>query len=491
MSVTLSTKCWEGDYRQVLSPQGLAELFDPLDAAAPRQVVLNRVVDRSDADARARGLVDAGLLDRYAWAEDLWSEVAAHVGVPVTWFGAAWPYSAPELCELHLAKTELVLHLAGDVRVAPGELWAPVAASALARWDEVAVVAPLTPSRSELAEPGARRLAAGWTGSQLFSDQCFLARRDELLRREVVTAVHPIAGRYPRPGGALTFEARVGAWMRSTGRWRATDEARDYRHPVTGSEGDSYAASGTVPVLLPAPEGPGDEYPPARSADVLGVVVTRDQERTVGNAVRSLAWCREVVVLDGGSEDRTAARASEAGGVVRTGTARDVKSLPGPLVVLDADELVPAGLAHALVDAVHGGYGLEAPVRVAERGQWFRAAGRRLLDPPEPGGTVRRADVALLRFGSVGLADALARLDRESEARSLGVVLARRAGGRLALKAVLLSLRSGRGWRRGAHEALAEWLWAEKAWEAARGGPTQVQATYDDIARRVLQGGSE
>lgn len=492
MSLTLSTKCWEGDYRHVLTPGGIEELFGPCGPADARQVVLNRIADRAAASAMAGALVEEGSITRYAWAEDMWPELAASLGVPVTWFGAAWPYSAPELCELSLAPTTHVLHLAGDVRLPASAGWTGAAVEALDRWPDVAVVAPRTPSGVELTERGSRVLARGWSASQLFSDQCFLVRRGDLLSSEVVRAAHPVAGRYPRPGGALTFEARVASWLRAAGKWVATDASHTYQHPVSGTEGDSYAASASVPLLLPPLTTPGPGYPPQASADATGVVLAKDQERTVANAVLSLGWCRDVVVLDDGSTDRTVERALQAGARVRSGGVRDLAGVAPPqgwLVVVSADELVPAPLARQLVVALSDptSGGVRAACRVLERGRWVPTDARLVLQRLGGGGSISETSEQLVRFGSSGIGDLVARLNAETDDRAVGAVFVRRASGRVAMRACWESLNKRRGLRRSLVDGFAAWLWVEKAWEAAQGGPTAVQASYDEIARDLLE----
>ena len=44
-NVTVSTKTWEGDYRTILTAEGIEDLFGPLGRAPVRQVVLNRIED--------------------------------------------------------------------------------------------------------------------------------------------------------------------------------------------------------------------------------------------------------------------------------------------------------------------------------------------------------------------------------------------------------------------------------------------------------------
>ena len=82
-SVTVSTKTWEGDYRTILSPQGIEDLFGPLGRSPVRQVVLNRIEDVATAEKLAARLVDAGVIDNWAWAEARWPELFAQAATSV------------------------------------------------------------------------------------------------------------------------------------------------------------------------------------------------------------------------------------------------------------------------------------------------------------------------------------------------------------------------------------------------------------------------
>jgi hypothetical protein len=526
---TLSTKCWEGDYRTLLTPETLGALFSPLGEASRRQVVLNRINDRPAAETRAAALVASGHLDAYVWAEDLWAEVAANLGIPVTWFGSAWPYSAPELCELHIAPPGLVLHLAGDVRLAEGPPWLADATAALRRMPEVRVVSPLSPSEQETRTTDRRELGPGWVGTQDFSDQCFLLDLNSLDLPALVRSTHPACGRYPRPGGALTFEARVSAWLRRTGTWRATDLARSYLHPVTGAEGDSYAVAARTPPVLPPPTAAGSHYPAPKSVPVTGVIIVRNQERSIGAAISSLGWCDRVAVFDQQSEDRTADVARAAGAEVTsteiTGTADPARRAALDAVnaewvfLLDGDEMVPGPLAHAVASAVsrQDVDGVRCPRRNYLFGQWARGAGwwpdyqlrafrpAAAVLPDGVHGSISllpgrecltlpaRDDLAIVHFNYADLSDWLERTNRYTSMQVQGKAFDRNVSVRAALRAFLTRLvREGgwrlgrRGWRLSLLGALYTWIYVEKAVEDAAGGATAITAEYDDIARDTL-----
>jgi hypothetical protein len=528
-AITLSTKCWEGDYRTVLTPEALGSLFAPFGKAHRKQVVLNRIADRSVAEARAAQLIAAGHIDAYAWAEDAWPEVADRLAIPVTWFGAAWPYSAPELCELHLAPPGLVLHLAGDVRLSEGPPWLPGAAAALRSLPDVRIVSPLSPSGQESRTAKRRQLDEHWVATQDFSDQCFLVDIRSLDLPTLVRSTHPACGGYPRPGGSLTFEARTSAWLRRTGGWRATDLDRSYLHPVTGAEGDSYAAAAATPSLLPPLTAAGPHYPTPGSVPVTGVIIVRNQERSIGAAVSSLSWCERVVVFDQQSEDRTAEVARAAGADVRstevTGTADPARRAALEAVgadwvfLLDGDELVPGPLAHAIAAAAARPDvgGVRCPRRNYLFGQWARGAGWwpdhqlrafrpdvavlpagvhgsiTLLPGHECETLPARADLAIVHFNYADLGDWLERTNRYTAMQAQGKVFDRNVSMRAAVREFLTRLvRDGgwrlgrRGWRLSLLGALYTWVYVEKAVEDAAGGATAIRAEYDDLAAETL-----
>ena len=530
VDVTLSTKCWEGDWRTVLDADTLAEMFAPFGPAARRQVVLNRIEHRADAEAIARSLVNDGHLDAFAWAEDGWPELARRLEIPETWFGAGWPYAVPELAELALATTPVVAHLAGDVRLEPGPDWLPAALAAL---DGCAAVSPVSPSRIELVRPEARGAAGGWVDNLDFSDQCFVARPADLLRPEVVRASHPANGRYPKPGGALTFEARVGSWLRATGRRRLIDVRRGYLHPVGGTEGDSYPGLVGPPEHLAPVPSPGPGYPPTATVPATAIVVARNAARTIGWTVASLSWAKRVLVIDQASDDETAARAAAAGADVQhwphptvTGRAVLGRFLPTGdewVVVVDADEMLTAGAAQAIAAAIRddtadaiemlrtsfvfgrrvrsASFGSAWAVRAAKADRLVVPTGLEAVRIPlsvRAGARVQRlansSTTTIVHFGAPDLHAWIAKMNDRTSLEARGTELPGRVTGRRTAKRFVLAYardgwREGRlGWRLTVLQTLAKWLLTEKAWDLVEGGGVTAQATYDEIAATVLQG---
>lgn len=124
----------------------------------------------------------------------------------------------------------------------------------------------------------------------------------------------------------------------------------------------------------------------ARVTPISAVLITLDEERRLPGALESVAFCDEVVVLDGGSSDGTRALAEAAG-------ARVVVNRPWPgwvvqrrlaveaarhdwVLALDADERVTPAL-RAEIEALRArglsGAGYRMPRVAFYLGRWIRA----------------------------------------------------------------------------------------------------------------------
>jgi len=523
--VTLSTKSWEGDYRTILTPEGIDELFGPFGRTAQRQVVLNRVADVARAESLARQLVAAGKIDRWVWAEERWPEVAKRLQLPEGWFGAAWPYSAPELCELDLSPTDMVLHIAGDVRFPAPDRWLPRALSALEAHD--ATIATATPpAGADWVRKRGNEVGEGWIETQLFSDQLFLARSSVLLATSVMRTENNASARYPKPGGALTFEARVGAWLAERGLSTLVDLHACYIHPVSGREGDSYHHALTTAARPLPPVGP--HYPEAGSSGATGLVVSGGNVSTVAAAVASLSWCKVVVAVDvsGSSEAEEAARS--AGAEVRTslGTSRPeiarrqiLSEMSGWVVDLEADQLCTGALARQLAALMSEGTagGLEAVCqpwigrdrpRITNFGSSRRliayrtdglAFGQPLEGyPPIPNGSIRRIPprdgAYLIHLRAPDLNALVDQVNSRSSWKAESLVLERSPSIRLPLRRFARSYFGG-AWKYGRLgprlallEAFEEWLTIQKWREGVSGGRVAAQAEFEEAVRAELAG---
>lgn len=174
------------------------------------------------------------------------------------------------------------------------------------------------------------------------------------------------------------------------------------------------------------------------------VLITRDEEHNLPDALRSLAFCDEIVVVDSGSRDRTREIAAAAG-------ARVVEHVPWPgfvaqrnlavqaarhdwVLALDADERVTPALREeirALAGRGFGHAGYRMPRVAFYLGAWIRATdwypdpqvrlfdrrrarwqGGLVHESVEVSGPVGRLRADLEHYPYVDLADHLQSIDR-------------------------------------------------------------------------------
>jgi len=123
-------------------------------------------------------------------------------------------------------------------------------------------------------------------------------------------------------------------------------------------------------------------------ARISATVITLDEERNLGACLASLVWVDEIVVVDGGSTDRTREIARQYGARVfehpfddfASQRNRAIDAATGDWILsIDADERVPDTLAaeiRAAVDnAAPGLAGFWVPMRTRLFGRWFRYSG--------------------------------------------------------------------------------------------------------------------
>jgi hypothetical protein len=242
-----------------------------------------------------------------------------------------------------------------------------------------------------------------------------------------------------------------------------------------------------------------------------------------------------VLVVDQASDDTTAERAAAAGAEVRhwphstvTGRAVLGRFLPTGeewVVVLDGDEMLTAGAAQAVAAVVRDDTADAVEIRRASfafgrrvRGASFgsgwvvRAAKADRLVVPTGLEAVRiplsvrtdarvhrladEATSAVVHFGAADLHAWVATMNDRTSLEARGTELPGHVTGRRTAKRFVLAYardgwRDGRlGWRLTVLHTLMKWLLTEKAWDLVEGGGVTAQATYDEIATTVLQGGT-
>lgn len=139
----------------------------------------------------------------------------------------------------------------------------------------------------------------------------------------------------------------------------------------------------------PTPQGPALAPPAPRREPLTGMVICLNEAQRIGDCLRSLAFCDEIVVIDSGSTDGTQAIVEQSGARLITRpfvSWNDQKDFGrtqarSPWVLnLDADEVVDAELAAEIDALLQGG----APPEIAAyrfrfknhlRGAWIRSCG--------------------------------------------------------------------------------------------------------------------
>lgn len=263
---------------------------------------------------------------------------------------------------------------------------------------------------------------------------------------------------------------------------------------------------------------------------ISAVVLARNEEANLPLALASLrGWTDEALVVDGGSDDRTAQVAAAAGArVLRRAATHGVdddrrhavaEARGAWVFFLDADEVVPPRLGAALRTAVERG---DADVLWVPEESWFlgarcdvwaRRAKPRLFrrDAMEVGSVVhrflepkagaRQARVSaqygrLIHYWVDGIDPLLARLSRytRSEAdergpRRLGLVRLSTVWWGQLLRSYVLHGGWRKGWR-GLYLSLYQAMARATVWvrreEAAQGGAAAIRARYREDARHVL-----
>jgi len=228
-TVTLETKCWEHDWRQILGGDHLRRLAErniyPFDK---KILMINNVRRPADVIRQAERAIERGWLTHYV-------VVAEHAGAALDFFnirresfGAGYYYSIAELASIFLCQSEFLLHYSGDSLPAAASDWVPRAVHLMSQDLRVKVC-----NLDWQADHHDARNAAGETddfflGHGGFSDQCYLVRAADF-RQRIYNEAHPDSARYPRYGGEL-FEKRVDSWMRNHGHLRATFKRAHYVH---------------------------------------------------------------------------------------------------------------------------------------------------------------------------------------------------------------------------------------------------------------------
>ena len=228
-SITLETKCWEADWRLLLTTDRLRTLaerncFD----FAERTLMINNVADQETVRGYAERGVASGLLTRYLVVGEHADEAMRFFQVTAETLTEGYKYSIAELVSVYLCRTDYLLHFAGDCLPLAAYDWIPRAIACM-NANPLIKVANLTwdAKYAEAEAESAFQTDDFFVGFG-FSDQCYLVRTADF-RAPIYNDVNEASARYPGYGGEL-FEKRVDAWMRNHGFLRATFKHGTYLH---------------------------------------------------------------------------------------------------------------------------------------------------------------------------------------------------------------------------------------------------------------------
>jgi hypothetical protein len=232
--VDFLVNCFERSYKRVLTPgfvTGLAESQQfPFNSIT---VLVNNVADRADAEERAgRLLVEDSRVTRVSFVADNLMRALRATGLTEHHLRRAPHYTDYALVAVTLDGPDWLLYWDADASLTRSADWLSPTLAAINR-DETLVVGNPRFLPEGLPEREALRIDGLFAIGYGFSDQVFLARRSDLAR-PIYRKFAPASWRYPMANIEPVFEQRIDAWMRRTGRLRATYLPVTYLHADLG-----------------------------------------------------------------------------------------------------------------------------------------------------------------------------------------------------------------------------------------------------------------
>jgi hypothetical protein len=220
-TVTLETKCWEGDWKRILASEHLRLLAERnVYPFSEKILMINNVKNPSVVSKHAERAIQQGWITKYII-------VAEHAAEALDFFSISRK-SIAELVGIFLCRSDFLLHYAGDCMPAAASDWVSRAVLLMSQ-DSRVQVCSLYPGEDHGGEKSG---LVGETDDfyigQGFSDQCYLVRTENF-RQRIYNASHPASARYPRYGGEL-FEKRIDSWMQNNGHLQAAFKHAFYTH---------------------------------------------------------------------------------------------------------------------------------------------------------------------------------------------------------------------------------------------------------------------
>jgi hypothetical protein len=232
MILTIETKCYEKDWKIILTKSRLTKVFKRCDFKnAKRVVFINNVTSRDKVEKRVSKLKSKNIIDQYYFVEDYELEVLKFFNLKRENFTSGYYYSIQELTGIYLCDTPYLLHFAGDSilrKVGCHENWIESAIEIMNEENDFIVANASWDSTFKEPELEAFRKIDDFYIGQGFSDQCYLIKTADF-KKPIYDLKHTESERYPKYGGEL-FEKRVDSYMRVINKYRLTSKYGVYNH---------------------------------------------------------------------------------------------------------------------------------------------------------------------------------------------------------------------------------------------------------------------
>jgi hypothetical protein len=228
VEVDLVVNCFERTYRHVLA----AGFFERVVAQnrlrfARRVVLINNVDDPAQATRLAQDRIDAGEIDAMWAVEERLPQALRRTQLDLRDLGAGAPHSTPSLVAVTLPGAPWVVYWDAEIWLCEPRDWISEALAAMTRDRRILVAAPRW--NSPKLEPEVAESHPIFDLCFGFSDHVYLGRRAEL-GSPIYSERCVVRRRYPLAHRGYTFEARLDAYMRHHGRFRALHRTVRYEH---------------------------------------------------------------------------------------------------------------------------------------------------------------------------------------------------------------------------------------------------------------------
>jgi hypothetical protein len=230
--VDFVVNCYERNFRSVLQPGVVRDLASAQNFEFERVTVL---INNVDNPQEAAALAERSRVDRWFFVSDLLPLGRQLTQFPSTSLRALGHFSDCILAAIAIDGPEWLLYWDADVRLDEPEDWISPSLDRMDGDHRILVANPESALRVERSE--AISLDGGFAIGHGFSDTVFLARRTDLAQ-PIYRYVAPASWRYPLAPWTAVFEQRLDAYMRRTGRLRATRLDTVVRH--SGPVGANY-----------------------------------------------------------------------------------------------------------------------------------------------------------------------------------------------------------------------------------------------------------